>query len=187
MLKHKAVWTDKPTAIREGEWVARWLNEPTTPERERIAILFRRIEIVLATPDTKAGSEEGFDEIRSANQTLGQYVRKPEISIKRGKTLYIGWAPVGEMDLHEWMAAGCVIHLAEHDLLDRLRRCPWCSRWFYARVSHKTHCTPQHYQEQFRSKPEFKAHRKEYARNYYHDVLSPKAARRRKAPRRKRL
>jgi hypothetical protein len=73
MLKRKAVWTDKPTAIREGEWVARWLNEPTTPERERIATLLRRIEIVLATPDTKAGSEEGFDEIRSANQTLGQY------------------------------------------------------------------------------------------------------------------
>ena len=63
-------------------------------------------------------------------------------------------------------AALAALHLAEDNLLDRVRQCLRCSKWFYARVRHQRNCSTVCQQSYYRSAEEWKAHRREYMRRY---------------------
>jgi hypothetical protein len=183
----RPIWNDRLGAKREGERLAYWLNEPATPERERISELWMRIQSMVkeAGPDPNAPSQ--MRAVEHVNQIFERYVSRPGVLMFSNAIGWaIGYSPVAEMNQLEWQAARCVIHLAEHSLLDRIRRCEHCSRWFYARVSHKCYCSTKCQQDHFRANPKFKAKRKKYALKYYHEVLSPKSARRRKPAKGKR-
>jgi hypothetical protein len=172
-------WLDRPKPGGEGEWLAHWLNEPSTPERERIGLLLQLVDSVLAEAD-RPGSPDprGGIKLLRANEILGMYISRPQIFVKNGKHLIIGYEPVIEtLDYQEWLAADCLMRLAARDLLNRVRKCPYCSGWLYARVEHKVYCSAKHQQEHFRATPEFKAKRRRYALTYYHENLSPKSAR----------
>jgi hypothetical protein len=58
------------------------------------------------------------------------------------------------------------IQLSEAGYLARVRECANCKKWHYARFSHMRFCSLQCQQANFRSSPEFKAHRRQYLRKH---------------------
>src|SRR5207302_1420361 len=163
-----------------GEWLASWLNEPTTPQRERISALLLRIEAMLkeANPDPEMGSQ--VDEMEHANELIDKYGSRPRFITNDGKQWIVEHFPLAEIDHDEWQAARSILRLAENGLIDRIRRCAHCSKkWLFARVPKQIHCSVECQQAHFRSNPGFKAKRRKYALKYYHDWLSPKSAKNR--------
>jgi hypothetical protein len=56
--------------------------------------------------------------------------------------------------------------LADRSLFDRLRRCS-CGRWLFARFSHQRFCSAKCREKEFKTSPEWRAHRREWARKNY--------------------
>ncbi len=59
-----------------------------------------------------------------------------------------------------------IVELAGRGRLDRVRECPYCSGWFFARVQHQTYCDRGCQQSNFRTSERFRVHRREYMRGY---------------------
>jgi hypothetical protein len=53
------------------------------------------------------------------------------------------------------------LHLANQQLLDRVRRCRECGKWFFARMIHKESCSTRCQQAYIRSSEDFKQKRRE--------------------------
>jgi hypothetical protein len=60
-----------------------------------------------------------------------------------------------------------VLRLSANGILDRVRRCGYCRRWFFARFRHQQFCQEKCQQKFYRSSKEWKAHRRDWARKYY--------------------
>jgi hypothetical protein len=73
-----------------------------------------------------------------------------------------GWPP-GYNDVH---AVFDIAHLAEMNLLDRLKKCG-CGNWMFARFSHQRFCSIRCREKEFRSSFEWKEYRRKKAREYY--------------------
>jgi hypothetical protein len=69
-------------------------------------------------------------------------------------------------DFRKAQALNCLIYLAEHGRLERLRECQRCRRWLYARFSHQRFCSTKCQQAYYWASPEWKAHRKQWMRDY---------------------
>lgn len=63
-------------------------------------------------------------------------------------------------------ALHCLIYLAERGRLDRMRECPHCKKWLFARFSHQRFCSTKCQQAYYWASPEWKAHRREWMRDY---------------------
>jgi hypothetical protein len=63
-------------------------------------------------------------------------------------------------------ALSCFIVLAEYGRLDRMRECLRCGMWLYARFSHQRFCSTKCQQAHYWASPEWKAHRRQWMRNY---------------------
>jgi hypothetical protein len=108
--------------------------------------------------------------LRRLNRQLRTYQASPCIfpSLKiRGRWVNFWQSPMGvsrkladEMEL-----VLRLIEIAENGYLDRIRRCRMCASWFVAQTSHQEHCDTKCQQRKFRSKPEFRARRRQYMRD----------------------
>jgi endogenous inhibitor of DNA gyrase (YacG/DUF329 family) len=58
--------------------------------------------------------------------------------------------------------------------LTRLRRCPQCQKWLFARFRHQTFCSTQCQQKDYAQSDVWKAHRRAYMRRYYQKNFSGK-------------
>jgi hypothetical protein len=81
-----------------------------------------------------------------------------------GRRKYVshGWA----IDYDDANAVFDLARLAELELLDRLKKCR-CGRWLFARFAHQRFCSSKCREQEFRSSPEWKEHRRKKARQYY--------------------
>ena len=74
------------------------------------------------------------------------------------------WAPCRQTDFDEGRLL--ITHLAEQGLLDRVRQCGKCRTWFYARFRHQQFCSTKCQTSHYKGSEEWKAHRREWMRNY---------------------
>jgi hypothetical protein len=58
----------------------------------------------------------------------------------------------------------CIARLGEQGLFFRLRQCPLCGKWYYARFDHQLYCSNRCREKRFKSTPEWRALRREYMR-----------------------
>ena len=79
------------------------------------------------------------------------------------------WKP--KIDFH-WLSAS-IVNLATEGLLERVRRCPYCQKWFFAKRADRFFCSAAHRQAVYKSTPAFQEKASEYQANYYRKHLSP--------------
>jgi hypothetical protein len=60
-----------------------------------------------------------------------------------------------------------ILRLTHIRCLSRLRRCAHCGKWLYAKFRHQTFCSVVCQQKSYTQTEEWKAHRREYMKNYY--------------------
>jgi hypothetical protein len=94
-----------------------------------------------------------------------------ERAYSRDKRWVLEWYYPGEKRrpadaFRKGQALNCLIYLSEHGRLDRLRECPRCKMWLYARFSHQRFCSKKCQQAYYWASPEWKAHRREWMRDY---------------------
>jgi hypothetical protein len=65
-----------------------------------------------------------------------------------------------------------LIQLARAGLLDRLRKCAGCGKWFFARKPWGEFCSTACRKEKFRSTPEYQQENREFQRDYFRKKLS---------------
>ncbi len=63
-------------------------------------------------------------------------------------------------------ALNCIITLTKYGRLDRMRECARCGKWLYARFSHQRFCSTKCQQTHYWKSPEWRAHRREWMREY---------------------
>jgi hypothetical protein len=56
---------------------------------------------------------------------------------------------------------------AQRAILNRLARCPGCSKWIFRRVAAQRFCSKQCRERVFKSSDNWRAHRRKYMRDYY--------------------
>jgi hypothetical protein len=59
-----------------------------------------------------------------------------------------------------------IVLLGREGLLWRVRQCPGCQRWFFARFSHQNYCGMRCQQGHYKRSPEWREHRRKYMQKY---------------------
>jgi hypothetical protein len=109
---------------------------------------------------------------------LAKSVGVPKVRV-RVKVKFAGAGPARRLflvlaaDSVEGEAVLSVLRLSQKGILDRVRKCPCCGRWFFARFRHQHFCETKCQQKQYRTSESWKAHRREWAREYYRTKLKP--------------
>lgn len=162
------------TVVYTGKSVAHWLNDPSTPARQRIIELLNQIALVLELED----SDEAKQALALAriNELLRPYIWQQRFVDKHSGRLFgfaVSASPSPVEDVELW-SAKCVSDLAEQGLGTGIRRCRHCLRWFFTtRPKKKFWCTTACRKSWIKNDPEKKEKRKKYAGDYYRDYLSP--------------
>jgi hypothetical protein len=80
----------------------------------------------------------------------------------------VNWIPpVGQRGDPTYRMVARVLTLAEHDWLRWIERCERCEQWFSARrPRYQKFCSESCQQAQYKSTPEWRAHRAQYMRHY---------------------
>lgn len=81
----------------------------------------------------------------------------------------------GHVSLGSGPAIQTILNFAQSGNLSRLRKCLQCYKWMYAKFRHQEFCSSKCQQQRYTQSPEWKAHRREYMRRYYHLTVSGKA------------
>jgi len=117
---------------------------------------------------------------RALDKLLTRYKVYPEISPSSKGRWYQRWRSIGRHDEAQITVSAkgdtypfgeedillAVLDLAKRGFLERVRRCRYCEKWFFARVRHQKFCTRDCQQSNFRTSKEFRAKRKFYMRRY---------------------
>jgi hypothetical protein len=72
-----------------------------------------------------------------------------------------------KIELSETGALNGLFSLADQGLLDRVRQCQKCNRWFFARFDHQRSCSEKCRIKYFRSSEKWKEHRRKKMKEYY--------------------
>jgi ribosomal protein S27AE len=67
------------------------------------------------------------------------------------------------------------LRLDEMGVIDRVRKCPRCGKWFFARFRHQRFCQLKCQQKHFRESEAWKEHRRRWMRDYYRKTRDRKA------------
>lgn len=168
-----------------------WLNGPSQDiARNRISALLRDLRIVLISwefiPDEKiwgVQKDKGMEykkSLRRVNQLFRQYTFSIEvnpfgsvalrafrpISGPDGKAKGWGLAPGEYSDFDAIWLLSMLIEVPDSPVR-RIFECPQCGRWMYARFSHQRFCSGKCREREFKSSDEWKAKRRDKAREYY--------------------
>jgi hypothetical protein len=72
-----------------------------------------------------------------------------------------------------------ILRLTQISCLTRLRHCANCGKWLYAKFRHQSFCSVACQQKSYTQSDQWKAHRREYMRNYYQRTYTrPRKAKR---------
>jgi hypothetical protein len=162
--------------------------EERSPEEQKALREIDRLLTLLLELRRKSVCGEPIrpDELNPVNEILArykwitQYVWHPD-KIKSFPAFAGMWSGSESEAMAKYLAqalADIVVHL--DDLLDLIRRCDHCGRYFLGerRDSREYNfCTTEHRKAHWRQQPEAKEKQREYARAYYRDVLSPVTSR----------
>ena len=176
----------------EGRVLANWLNTHRgKKDYKRLVRLIRNIEWLrdawpLPSSDLTASVSEYTNRRREIVREFGRFRPHPVIlqhseekpgnltraSLRRKPgvirfLLQYGPGGIGEAVMH-------IARLAEGNLLNRVRECDECKRWFYARFRHQRNCSTPCQQAHFRSSKAWKESRKIYMRKYRDEVRENK-------------
>lgn len=140
--------------------------EREAPTTERIGFL----DTAFITPPPEAAALQA-----EINAMLAKYQTKPVISgaTEHAPGLLILPQPAKqEPESTDWRvteahAVEMLVSMAETGMLDRVRQCEWCKRWFVASRSDRRFCKEPCKRKHQSSSPEFKAQRAEYMRKRY--------------------
>jgi len=69
-------------------------------------------------------------------------------------------------------AVELILRITQIGSLTRLRRCTNCGKWLYAKFRHQNYCSVGCQQKSYTQSEHWKAHRRQYMRNYYHRTWS---------------
>lgn len=75
--------------------------------------------------------------------------------------------PVITADTVEGEALLTALRISQKGVLDRVRKCPRCGKWFFARFRHQRFCHQECQQKHYRDSEAWKEHRREWMRDYY--------------------
>jgi hypothetical protein len=118
------------------------------------------------------------DDLKPVNEILARFKWITQWVLTSGGILY----PQNEMaDVDPtWHSAGwlssMVVDVIEHDLLDLIRRCDYCQRYYLAKRREwraNNFCKTEHQLAYWRARPDVKEKRKKWQKKYYKDYLSP--------------
>jgi hypothetical protein len=145
-----------------------WLNGKNRPHRdpvERIVLLHKELRDPVASfRRYVARSGDARDDIR---KLVARTIRTWRFTIVPvvGNTLEGSWTAdwrhMARVSPAQALAFVKALHLANQQLLDRVRRCRECGTWFFARMIHKESCSTRCQQVYIRSSEEFKQKRRE--------------------------
>lgn len=149
-----------------------WLNAKNRPEDdqvERLVLLNRELRDPAAAIRRYLAS--GVDTREMIRRHVAKTVRAWKFSLIPvvGNTPENGWTA-------DWRHLACVppaqalafvkaLHLANQQLLDRIRQCRECKKWFFARMIHKESCSKKCQQLYIRSSEDFKQKRRQEMRH----------------------
>ena len=160
-----------------------WLNETeaSAGKRRVLAILEAYVEVqrVFRGERSTAGGAETRKtqlgpSLRRLKRLLRRYAYFPMLfpgiddlgstwlPASKQKKYSHGW----DYEYDDYAAVFALSALADLQLLRRLRNCD-CSRWFYARFEHQRFCCAKCRERAFRTRPDEKEKRREWARKYY--------------------
>jgi endogenous inhibitor of DNA gyrase (YacG/DUF329 family) len=151
-----------------ASWVMKYLTDQRASPREQWLRDIREIEeeihwntasliLAHARPKLRPGENATFVQNPPAYTIDKRWKLEWHYPDERlGQTSYLG----------KGRALTCLIALAEEGTLDRMRKCPECSKWLYARFSHQRFCSTKCQQAHYWASPEWKAHRREWMRDY---------------------
>lgn len=77
-------------------------------------------------------------------------------------------------DRAEGEAVLTILRLNQEGISDRVRKCPSCGTWFFARFRHQQFCKTKCQQKSYRTSEGWKAHRRDWARKHYREYLRKK-------------
>lgn len=172
---------------KNGEFLAAWLNECERMGGDTwgydAEICKRTISLLERIQELRTGGKEPVDQgqIAAIDELLGHYpwVLRASVAIRgnsRTLSFYQFPAPGAEHQGQTWLKY--IVQLMGAGVLDRLRRCCHCRKWFYANRPKKRYCSKAHYLAHYRAIPEHKKENRKYQHKYYKDHFSAKAVRR---------
>lgn len=175
---------------RTGKRIVEWLNgETSDTARNRIRHLIRDLHFLENSWEEIEDSDGGAMRVRSdrrdrflkvsrrISRVLREYKFYPMVW-PLGSRLIQQWAPVSGPDgpfRKRWppLAGEYTDNQAVFELtwlmprdVTRIRECS-CGKWLFARFSHQRFCSAKCRERSFKSSPEWKAYRREKAREYY--------------------
>jgi hypothetical protein len=159
----KCTTDEQKEALRPIDQLLTWLAE-----LNRRSVCGQRIHPSDLTP---------INDILRRYQWVTQWVLTPDAF------LYPQSEPVDPKQSVEQNLSSMVVALIEHGLLDLIRRCDHCQRYFLAKRREwraENFCITEHQQSHWRKKPEVKEDRRKYQKKYYRDNLSPVTRKKRK-------
>jgi hypothetical protein len=175
----------------EGSLLTEWLNQPRrTGDHRRIERLLVNLSVVFSL--RLRGSPTGlgvmledfrdflgleksqvktFDKCLKEVQTeLEHYRMRPILrdldsatEPKMGGALNFDW---DSGDSPAARAILLIMSLGNLGLVQRVRHCRNCKRWFYAKFSHNEFCSTKCQQAHYKSSPQWREQRKKYMRQY---------------------
>lgn len=175
----------------------RFLNEAKTAKGKRVApILEQMLEIEAMTKPIRGGlwidaswektAPKKFKTLweiskKTAllNKELEQYRFIPRAEVLEGgggrASQWVTWwrrdsCEAGEPGLRMVAseALELILKLTQIGYLSRLRRCAQCQKWLYARSRQQSFCSVKCQQQKYTHTEEWRAHRRNYMRQYYH-------------------
>lgn len=166
--------------------IVEFLNEQEdSPNKKRIRVLLELLRQLANHSDSyfpqffTAKDREFKKLVEVFNRSVVRYKMHPALSAARGPAAALGgpeatdwrFAETPEAKTYkaheECHAARSLIRLAELRLLDSLAQCKLCSRWLFARFSHKHFCSKECRIKYNTSTEEGKAYKRRKAREYY--------------------
>ena len=170
---------------RDSKPLVSWLNErPRTRYHGRMELLLADLSVVRLhhrgiygwdpssywSPDVIGAVEELPSEVRRSlrrvQRELAHYRSWPQLYGVNGVGhMQFAWIGVSR-DRGFRHALHCMTMLGRQGLLERVKQCGKCRRWFYARFAHQGYCRPACQQAGYKSSEEWREHRKEYMREY---------------------
>lgn len=125
---------------------------------------------------------------RAINASLRRYKLRPEFDIGKGGRLWFEWEPANSKEYNspkrignqlrfsESHAIARIVDLCHEGIIERVRECQSCGKWFGGKFSHSKFCSTQCQQSHYRANPEWKEYRRQYMRRLriLHQQKAPK-------------